>query len=60
MLTAMSFAGFGLVCPKGSSLMLDRKTYQGDFLSTYEFAKNYISLYTQTALLKKAMEQEMR
>lgn len=37
---------------KGSSAMLDRKTYSGDLLSTYEFAKNYILLYTKTGLVK--------
>ena len=38
---------------KGSSVMLDRKTYQGDLLSTYEFAKNYISLYSKTGVIKR-------
>ena len=38
---------------KGSSVMLDRKTYQGDLLSTYEFAKNYISLYAKTGVIKR-------
>lgn len=38
---------------KGDSVMLDRKNFSGDLLSVYDFAKNYISLYTKTGLIKK-------
>ena len=38
---------------KGSSVMLDRKTFQGSVLQVLNFVRNYIKLYTKTGLVKQ-------
>lgn len=37
---------------KGSSVMIDRKVFQGNLLDALSFAKNYIGLYTKRGLVK--------
>jgi len=37
---------------KGSSVMLDRKTFKGNIIQILNFAKNYITLYTKQGLIK--------